>query len=226
MKILLVSATPFEIAPTINYLSENFKKVKEDVYAKNKLTVRIVVTGVGMPYTAYHLGKTFGEEKFDLAINAGIAGAYNRGLKIGDVVNVISEQFGDLGIEEADGSFSDLFDNKLLVKNNEIFTEGKIINPDTRAFDFLPKAKGLTVNKVHGYPTSIAAVIHKYDADTESMEGAAFFLVCKEEKVRFLQLRSISNYVEKRNRKNWNLSLAIENLNVVLQQIIGVLSNK
>ena len=38
-----------------------------------------------------------------MIINAGIAGAFNRSLKIGDVVQVVSEQFGDLGVEEKDG---------------------------------------------------------------------------------------------------------------------------
>ncbi len=224
MHLLLVSATPFEIAPTINYFAENFEKVNENSYKLNELTVEVLVTGVGMPYTAYKLGKALAGNEYDLVINAGIAGAYKRELKIGDVVNVISEQFGDLGIEEADGTFTDLFDNQLLQKDNETFTDGKIINPDTTAFAFLPKAKGLTINKVHGFPSSIAATVHKYDPDVESMEGAAFFLVCKEEDVKFLQLRSISNYVEKRNRANWNLPLAIENLNKVLRQILVVLS--
>ena len=56
------------------------------------------------------------------------------------------------------------------------------------------------------------------------MEGAAFFYVCLQEKIPFLQIRSISNYVEKRNKSNWNIPLAIDNLNVVLLDIINSLN--
>jgi futalosine hydrolase len=45
------------------------------------------------------------------------------------------------------------------------------------------------------------------------MEGAAFFYACEEAQVEALQIRCISNYVEKRNRENWNLALAVKNLN-------------
>lgn len=216
MKCLFVSATPFEIAPLHTWLEENFNKISDTFYQKGKLQAEILVTGVGMPLTAYHLGRAFAKNKYDLVINAGIAGAFNPSLKIGDVVNVISEQFGDLGIEEADGSFSDLFDNKLLALDSDLFTAGKLLNPAGAEHSFLPAAKGLSINKVHGYPPSIEAIQNKFDADIESMEGAAFFLACKEAKVSFLQIRAISNYVEKRNRENWDLPLSIQNLNKVL----------
>lgn len=223
MKCLFVSATPFEIGPLIMWLEENFNKISDNFYQKGKLQAEILVTGVGMPLTAYHLGRVFAKNKYDLVVNAGIAGAFNRTLKIGDVVNVVSEQFGDLGIEEADGSFSDLFDNKLLASDSDLFTAGKLLNPAGAEHSFLPTAKGLTVNKVHGYPPSIEAIQSKFNADIESMEGAAFFLACREAKVSFLQIRAISNYVEKRNRENWNLPLSIQNLNKVLVDLTSTL---
>ena len=48
------------------------------------------------------------------------------------------------------------------------------------------------------------------------MEGAAFFYVCLCENIPFLQIRAISNYVEQRNEKNWNIPLAIKNLCLTL----------
>jgi futalosine hydrolase len=48
------------------------------------------------------------------------------------------------------------------------------------------------------------------------MEGAAFAYVCAKMKVNAIQIRSISNQVEPRNRNNWNIPLAIKNLNEVL----------
>lgn len=221
MKILLVAATPFEIAPFTQHLKENFNAVNSSLFQKGKLQVEVLITGVGMTQTAYHLGRIFAINNYDLAINAGIAGAFNRDLKLGDVVNVVSEEFGDLGIEEADGSFTDLFDNKLLNGNGDIYSDGQILNPGAAEFGFLPQAKGLTINKVHGFPASIAALQNKYKSDIESMEGAAFFLACRSAEVNFLQIRAISNYVEKRNRENWDLPLSIGNLNQVLVALSG-----
>jgi futalosine hydrolase len=45
------------------------------------------------------------------------------------------------------------------------------------------------------------------------MEGAAFFYVCRQLNVPCIQIRAVSNYVEKRNRDAWNIPLAIKNLN-------------
>jgi futalosine hydrolase len=55
------------------------------------------------------------------------------------------------------------------------------------------------------------------------MEGAAFHYVCLTEKVPFLQLRAVSNYVGERNKKNWNIKLAIENLNKATIEVLHLL---
>jgi futalosine hydrolase len=171
------------------------------------------------------MGKLLAQNEYDLAINVGIAGAFDRKLNMGDVVHVISDRFADLGVEEADGSFTDMHDLGLIKPNTPPFKNGTLVDENSEAFQFLPKVKGLTVNKVHGYTPSIEAIQKKYEADIESMEGAAFFLACQLAKVSFLQIRSISNYVESRNRENWNLPLAIENLNKTLLEILEVFEN-
>jgi len=40
------------------------------------------------------------------------------------------------------------------------------------------------------------------------------------DEINFLQIRSISNYVEPRNKDNWDLPLAISNLNNTLIELI------
>ena len=52
------------------------------------------------------------------------------------------------------------------------------------------------------------------------MEGAAFLFCCMKENIPCVQIRSISNFVEKRNKDNWNIPLAIENLH---KEIIKIL---
>ena len=52
------------------------------------------------------------------------------------------------------------------------------------------------------------------------MEGAACFMVCNKFEISCMQIRSISNKVEKRNKENWDFPLAIKNLNTAVKQII------
>jgi futalosine hydrolase len=186
----------------------------------DKLHIRMLITGVGVPFTIARLLPVLGSQSWDLVVNAGIAGSFRRDLPLGEVVQVQSERFADLGVEEADGSFTDVFEMGLIESGQSPFQNGLLINPTAGDQHFLPSVSGLTVNKVHGYPPSIDQIQKKYPADIESMEGAGFFLACLESDVNFLEIRSISNYVEARRRENWNLALSINNLNQTLQEML------
>jgi futalosine hydrolase len=72
------------------------------------------------------------------------------------------------------------------------------------------------VNKVHGAEMSISATAAKLNPQLESMEGAAFFYACSQFSLPSIQIRAVSNYVERRNRDQWNIPLAIDNLNQFL----------
>ncbi|MEO6037835.1 MAG: futalosine hydrolase [Saprospiraceae bacterium] len=221
MDLLLIAATPFEIAPTLNFLQQSFVTHDKGVFQRGKLTVRPLITGLGMVAAAWQLGLAFGRQRPGLALQAGVAGALDPQWKIGDVVHVVTERFGDLGVEEADGRLTDLFELDFLKADVSPFTDGRLVNAAASENRFLPTVNGLTVNKVHGAAISIAAIREKYpDAQVESMEGAAFFYACQLAEVPFLEIRSISNYVEPRNREAWDLPLAIENLNIVLRSLL------
>ena len=226
MNILVVAATIFEIAPLTGLLEEHYEQIEKFHFRQGNKNIYILITGVGMTATAFALGSVLGNEDFiDVAFNLGIAGAYNRVLKIGDVVYVSNEQFGDIGVEEANGDFVDLFELGLQKREEFPFQNGKMVNPLTN-FDLLPSVSGLTVNKVSGTSQTISAMTEKYNADIETMEGAGFFYACLQAKIRFFEIRAISNYVEPRNRANWNLPLAIDNLNAVAWGLLNAYHEK
>ena len=85
--------------------------------------------------------------------------------------------------------------------------------------------KGITVNKVHGNAQSIEKTIQLHQPQTESMEGAAVFYACQQLNIPAMQIRSISNYVEPRNRESWQIGLAVKNLNDWLIEFINKFSN-
>ena len=224
MKILLVAATPFEIAPFLEHLKASFIESTADFYTKGALSIRVCVTGVGVVATTFELSKQLQREHYQLVINAGIAGSFSPAAGIGAVANVISERFGDLGVEEKDGSFSDIFDLQLGQPNVFPFENGILKNKATSDFSFLKSVNGLTVNKVHGHERTIEKIKEKYpEAVIETMEGAAVFYVCLKEGINFLEIRSVSNFVEPRNKENWDLPLAIRNLNEVLVTLVSSL---
>ncbi len=227
MKILIVSATPFEIAPLRAYLEKKYVKSAEHQFQKGNVQVSLLITGVGLPLTAYALGKVLALEEWSLVVNAGVAGSLSEKYSPGDVVQVVTEAFADLGVEEADGSFTSVSELGLIAPGQPPFSEGgKLENEAGKAFNFLPVAHGISVNKVHGHQPSIADVKRRFpEAEVETMEGAAFFYACLLEKRPFIQIRSISNKVEPRNREAWEMEKALDALNTALIALLQSLFN-
>lgn len=222
MKILLLSATSFEVAKTLVWLEKNFTPKAPNHFESGALSVAVLYTGVGLPVTAFALGSVLASQKFDLLIQAGIGGALDQELAIGEVVEIISERFGDLGAETASEGFLDLQQLGLLERQSGIMTaNGQMLNPGAVDATLpLKQCNGISVNRVTGSAKSIAALRNRYpEAQVESMEGAALFYAGLHHKVPFLQLRSISNYVMPRDRESWDIPLALSSLNEVLMHL-------
>lgn len=170
----------------------------------------ILITGIGMLNTSISLTQRLSSGKYDLLINIGVAGSFNNELNIGDVVEVIEEKISELGFEDGE-SFSEF--NEFNLKN--VF--------ENKSKTDLLSVRSITVNRVHGNKRSITEIINRLNPDIENMEGAAFFQVCNTFNVPCIQIRAISNKVEHRNKDNWNLPLAIKNLNNKVEEIIAEL---
>ena len=183
---------------------------KPEIISERISDLPILITGMGMVNTAINLTRELNENNYDLVINMGISGSFSDEIKTGDVVEVIEDCFSEIGFEDGE-SFSEFSDFNIKTKYK---VEGK-----TR----LRKVKGITVNTVHGNENSIHNIVERLHPDIESMEGSAVFKVCEEMKIPCIQIRSISNKVEKRNKENWNLDLAISNLNIEVEKIISTL---
>jgi len=219
MNILIVSATALEIQPFLEWLELNSQKISDQTFHYQEHTISILISGVGMVSTTFHLTRYLTTSSCDLAIQAGIGGAFRTEMPIGSVWCITEEQFGDLGITEADGQFSSVFQSGLVPYDEPPFRFGKLLHPQPN-FDFIQGARGLTVNNTSGEAQQIEQHKNRFGADIESMEGAAFFYCCLSLNVPFLEFRSISNYIEPRNKANWNIPLAVKNLNNVLIEML------
>ena len=208
MNLLIVAATEKEIeALQMTFHRQNYS-----------LDIDFLITGVGMTATAYSLTKKMSKKKYDLVLNIGLAGTFREEIKIGEVVNVVSDCFADLGAEDGD-HFLSAMQLGLQDEDKYPFWNGKLkseIAGNYVSLRSLKNVKAITVNKVHGKEESIRRTINKFHPDIESMEGAAFFYVSIMEKIPCIQLRSVSNRIERRNRENWDIHLSMHNLNEVI----------
>lgn len=221
MKITIVAATKMEILPLLNYYKAK-EQLFAGLYSNNEENIHILVTGMGMMQTAAHLMWYANQYNRDFYFDIGVAGAFNRNLQLGEVLKVTSETYGDFGVEN-DEKFEDFFEMGFLDKSTSVFDYG-LIKPIEHLISQsieLKNVSSITVNKVHGNEQTIAQIIQKYNADIENMEGLAFYYVMHLMQKPSIEIRSISNYVEKRNKDNWKLSEAIHQLN---QTMINILS--
>lgn len=208
-RLLIVSATEKEVA-----------EIRTWAFSQH-LPAVFCITGPGIAATVFELTKTLLNTDFSLVVNSGIAGSFTDNLKIGEVVQVTEECFGDSGAEDGEKfiHISELgFDRMNEVFSNYYFPVSIKPVPETG----LRKVKAITVNKVHGYEHSIQKVRAKFKPDIETMEGAAVAYTCRELNIPCLQLRCISNRVEERDKSKWQIDDAVASLR---QEMIKLLSS-
>ena len=214
MHILLIAATSFEIQPTLDLLEIQSIEL-------NGHTITSLITGVGQANTTYRLTNTVIQNKYSLVIQAGIAGAFKDGPVLGEVVFVKQDAFGDLGIEEKE-KFTTIFDAGFASKNDFPFTNGWLTNTqEILAVSSLKIVKAVTVNKVSDSLLQQQQLVHHFAPQIESMEGAAMHYVCLQQKISFIQIRSVSNLVGERDKSKWAIKDAVINLNIELQKLIN-----
>ena len=209
MQILLIAATAGEIELFINKYPN----------------VDILITGVGTPATIYHLQKRLHQVDYDFVIQTGIAGAFTNDLSLGETVLIKQDTFGDLGAEEK-RVFTPFFTSGLINAHQFPFADGWLINSLEGLYkeSILKTVKAVTVNKVSDSFLQKLQLIDTFNAQIESMEGAALHYVCLQEKIPFVQIRAISNYVGERDKTKWKMKEAIENLNNELPKLINQLT--
>jgi futalosine hydrolase len=209
MHILLCAATEMEIGPTILALSQ-----------KKEHSVKFLITGVGMLACTYALTKEVIVNRPDAVIQAGVAGTLVPAHTLASVVAVRSECIGDMGVMEKE-NFLSLFDLKFLGPNTQPWQNGKLVNESGLLKSAgLRTVDGVTVNEITTHEERIHYYRNSLQVQVESMEGAALHYVALLEKIPFLQIRSLSNFIGERNKEKWQLKEAVAHLNHALQHLL------
>lgn len=213
MPILLVAATSAELAP--------FAAIQNEAVESSKSEIATLITGVGAMACVQSVQYSIHQKRPDLMIQIGIAGSFDPAEKLGTAMIVARDRMGDLGVMEQ-GTFNDLYDLKLADPNEKPYTQGYLKNPKAELPDLssFRRCSGITVNEITTEAARIALYRKKYQAEIETMEGAAFHYVALKNQIPFLQIRGISNHVGERNKKNWQIATALENAYSILEAFL------
>ena len=193
------------------------------------------VSGIGKTNAAH--AATVLIEKFSPSciVSFGIGGSYiSSGLRVGDIAVAEKEVYADEGVLLKDGlhSFEITGIPLLKVRGRKYFNE---FPADRRLSRLALKASGtvahcksgvfLTVSACTGTGKRAGELAEKFVPICENMEGAAVAHICRIYGIPFVEVRGISNIVEDRDMKKWDIELASENCQKAVLQFLEALGS-
>lgn len=214
--VLVVAATPKEIQPFLDNVRQSAGLVAGH-------TIDVLISGVGLTSATYHLTRQVLLKRPQFIIQAGIAGCFTKNTVLGSVAVVRQDCIADEAVMES-GKLKTVFDLRLNSAGKFPFSGGWLINENV-ILKKLPhtKVRAISVNHITTSEKMIELYRKKFNPAIESMEGAALQYVALSEKIPFIQLRAVSNYIGERDKKRWNMKEAIVNLNNDITAVLNIL---
>lgn len=173
------------------------------------------LTGVGIPAALAQTLLVTGRLRPARLLNIGIAGAYpGSGLSIGDMVMGTSEVYGDIGFELPEAPhfrhigaspWGDFYHEPLALTVFPGFAGAR-------------GGRGCTVNACTGMEATGHLRERLFDADFETMEGAAVAQAGYVLGVPVCEIRAISNIASTRDMRPENIKAALGSLRAYFQQ--------
>lgn len=227
--IALIAPTPIEsreLRPCIKPLPAG----AEGVISKRFFHGRPILfshCGIGKVNAAHSVTLLLEEQKPDILILFGIGGAYAQA-GVGDVVIAVSENYGEEGVMTPDGWKPMEFTGFPLLKNDlEYFNTFAMDRKLSQLAIKASKNIGLnvhsgnfiTVSQCSGTQKTGEIIAKRFNGICENMEGAAVAHICAKYKVPMIEIRGISNIIEDRDLKKWNIPLAVSNCSKAVNEV-------
>lgn len=177
--------------------------------------VETLVAGIGPVDAAARIARALCAEKYDMVVNAGIAGALPGVAHIGDGV-VVGEELYEL--QQENGVPLSLPPGNLVA--DRVPSDAQLIEAIT-ALGF-PLVRGVTVAQVTATDAT-AEHLRRRGAEIESMEGFAVLRAAQLAGIPAIEVRGISNIVGDRTKSEWNFDAGIHGLRRVLNATLDLL---
>lgn len=223
--IAIIAAVPQEVE-LLEKALEHSARVKTGGFEYvegiiGSLRVVVCAGGVGKVNAAAAAAVMIERCQPQLVVNTGCAGAYSgRGLGVGNLVVASEEVLADDGVIVADG-WKDLrymnlpsvgqcgvsYYNVLPLSR---YASEKAMELAGFCGVSLMRGRFATVSTCSGTSLYGAELYGRWNALVETMEGAAVAQVCLRYGVDCLEIRGISNMVEERDLKKWDMRRAVE----------------
>ncbi len=186
--------------------------------------------GVGKVNAAHSATLMLENYNVKVLILFGIGGAYSdSGLKIGDIAVAESENYGEEGVMTEEGWRSMEFLGFPLLKKeiqfyNTFPLDASMVQLAADAskdcgFN-VKKGNFVTVSQCSGTGKSGELMKKRFNGLCENMEGAAAAHICALYGVPMVEVRGISNIIEDRDTKKWDMDRAALNCNKVILELV------
>ena len=185
--------------------------------------VAFLITGIGLLNASHKLSVCVTKYKITGVINIGIAGSFDLdSIGLGDICVAKREVWPEFGLLTDDTILPRGLGFAQATINGEKIWDTLDLSPDLAAKNMglslpmsWPRIVSLTVAGVTGTQARARLLKQKYQAHIENMEGFALAYVCTLAQIPFLEIRTISNLVGTRDKKYWNINLALKKLNSI-----------
>ena len=176
----------------------------------------MLVTGVGVVEAAASVSRALAQSRYDLVINAGIAGAFEGAAAIGEGV-VISEEMIELDIET--GSPISLPDGARVVDR----AQSDLTIVDRLVEAGFKSVRGITVNRVSATDET-ARRLASLGPGIESMEGFAVLRAAEIAGVPAVEIRGISNTVCGLDARGFDFAAGAEGVQRILDTLLALVT--
>lgn len=180
--------------------------------------VRRLITGVGPVEAACRVSAALAQDGYSLVVNAGIAGALDEAIAIGEAVIVGGERF-EVALES--GQPIELPDGGSVVE--DVLSDPALVA--RLGVDGFPVVRGITVSRV----TTTDETARRYarlGAQVESMEGFAVLRAAQLAGVPAIELRAISNRCGAPERASWNFAAGFAGVERIVQELFARLDDR
>ncbi len=230
MNLALIAPTPPETGELRHEIrpqpDEELKIISEgELHGKSIIFTHCGVGKVNAAHSATLMLENYG---VDLMILFGIGGAY-KGARVGDIAVAQSEIYAEEGVLTEDGWKSMEFTGFPLLKNEKeyfnTFPMDSIrsqlaIKAATDIGFNVTYGNFITVSQCSGTLESGELLKNRFNGICENMEGAAVAHICAMYEIPVIEIRGISNIIENRDPRKWNIPLAVSNCNNVVSELI------
>lgn len=223
--VLVVAAVPQETA-LLERALEHPSLTSDSAYPYTSgviggLPITVCAGGIGKVNAAAATAVLIERVRPRLVIATGCGGAYHgSGLDIGDLAVAGSEVLGDEGVITSKGwlDMHGMGIPSLVRGGQRYFNEIPLSRHASEIAMRLAGSCGIrlvrgrfvTLSTCSGSQARGDELARRYEAVCENMEGAAVALVCLRHGIDCLEIRGISNLVEERDMKTWDIPRAVE----------------